>query len=81
MIPTEVPPAAEPTDTASTPTTDTWVVRFVVILLGLVALAVVIGGAVLAAQDHALPGELIAIGAGASGALAAMLSSTRSARN
>lgn len=42
----------------------------VVILLGFTVLATVVGGIWLAAGDSSLPGELIAIGAGAGGALA-----------
>lgn len=40
-----------------------------VILLGLVALATVIGGIWLASTGGTLPGEVIAIGAGAAGAI------------
>ena len=39
----------------------------------LVVVATVIGGIVLAAGDHTLPGELIAIGSAAGGAVAAYL--------
>ena len=50
----------------------------VVISLGLIAVIVVAGGIVLAGLDKTIPDALIAIGAGASGALAGVLSSTRS---
>lgn len=45
----------------------------VIIMLGAVGILVVVGGLVLAYNDKALPGELIAIGAGAVSAIAAIL--------
>lgn len=50
----------------------------VVIGLVLIAFTVVAGGIVLVAMDKRVPDALIAIGAGASGALAGVLASTRS---
>lgn len=50
----------------------------VVISLGLIALCVVAGALILAAFEKPVPGEVISIGAGASGALAGVLASTRS---
>ena len=50
----------------------------VVIGLALIALVVVAGGIVLAAMDKEVPQSLVVIGAGASGALAGVLASTRS---
>lgn len=50
----------------------------VVIFLGLVALVVTVGGVILANNDKPIPGELIALGSGALGALAGILSSSRS---
>lgn len=47
----------------------------VIVILGAVGLAVVIGGLFLANNDKSLPGELIAIGAGAVSAIAALLAS------
>lgn len=51
-------------------------VRIVIAVLGLLALAVVVGGIVLALDDKALPGELIAIGSAAAGAVGGILSRT-----
>lgn len=51
-------------------------VRLVIGVLGLLALAVVLGGIVLALDDKALPGELIAIGSAAAGAVGGILSRT-----
>lgn len=51
-------------------------VRMVIGVLGLLALAVVIGGIVLALDDKSLPGELIAIGSAAAGAVGGILSKT-----
>lgn len=45
-------------------------------VLGLLALAVVVGGIVLALDDKSLPGELIAIGSAAAGAVGGILSKT-----
>lgn len=50
----------------------------VVIGLVLIAFTVVAGGIVLTGMDKQVPDALIAIGAGASGALAGVLASTRS---
>lgn len=47
----------------------------VIVFLGLTGLLVVAGGLYLAANDKSLPGELIAIGAGAVSAIAAILAS------
>ena len=65
----------------SEPVTDTWSVRLVILFLGLTVLASVVGGLVLAGLDKTVPDTVIAVGSGAAGALAAMLASTRSARN
>ena len=51
-------------------------VRLVIAVLGLLALAVVVGGIVLALDDKTLPGELIAIGSAAAGAVGGILSKT-----
>lgn len=48
---------------------DPTTVRIALICLGLTVLAVVCGGVYLAANGGTLPGELIAIGAGAAGAI------------
>lgn len=53
--------------------------RLVVGVLGLLALAVVIGGIVLALNDKALPGELIAIGSAAAGAIGGILTKSDAA--
>lgn len=45
-----------------------------VVVLGLLALATVVGGIALAWSDRALPGEIIAIGAGAAGVIGGALS-------
>ena len=52
------------------------VVLVVIIALALLAFAVVIGGIYLTAIDKSLPGELIAIGSAAAGAVAGILSKT-----
>jgi drug/metabolite transporter (DMT)-like permease len=51
-------------------------VRIVIAVLGSLALAVVVGGIVLALNDKSLPGELIAIGSAAAGAVGGILSKT-----
>jgi hypothetical protein len=51
-------------------------VRLVIAVLGLLALAVVCGGILLALDDKSLPGELIAIGSAAAGAVGGILSRT-----
>lgn len=51
-------------------------VRTVILVLGALALLVVAGGVYLAANDKSLPGELIAIGSAAAGAIAGILSKT-----
>lgn len=51
-------------------------VRLVIAVLGLLALAVVVGGIVLALDDKSLPGELIAIGSAAAGAVGSILAKT-----
>lgn len=51
-------------------------VRIVIGVLGSLALAVVVGGIVLALNDKSLPGELIAIGSAAAGAVGGILSKT-----
>lgn len=51
-------------------------VRTVIAVLGLLAFAVVVGGIALAWVDKGLPGELIAIGSAAAGAVAGILSKT-----
>lgn len=56
--------------------TDRPTVRIVVAVLGIIAVAVVLGGIWLAADDKALPDALIAIGSGAAGAVAALLART-----
>lgn len=53
---------------------DTLAVRLALLLLGLVALAVVVGGIILAIDDKTLPGELIAIGSASIGAVAGVVS-------
>ena len=53
-------------------------VRLVIGLLGLLALATVVGGICLAFTDRGLPGELIAIGSAAAGSIAGILSHTSS---
>lgn len=47
-----------------------------IVALALLALAVVVGGIALAFSDRGLPGELIAIGSAAAGAIAGILSHT-----
>lgn len=54
-------------------------VRIVIAALGLLAFAVVVGGIYLTAIDKSLPGELIAIGAAAAGAVGGILSRTGAA--
>lgn len=51
-------------------------VRLVIGILGAVAVAVIIGSFVLAADDRAIPGELVAMGSLAVGAVAGILSKT-----
>jgi hypothetical protein len=51
-------------------------VLLVIAVLGALALAVVVGGIVLALEDKSLPGELIAIGSAAAGAVGGILSKT-----
>jgi hypothetical protein len=63
------------------PVTDTWTVRLVIIFLGLIGLVAAVGGLVLAGLDRSVPGEVLALGTGAAGALAGILASTRSSRN
>lgn len=53
--------------------TDTLTMRLAIAVLGLIAVATVVGGLVLANNDKTLPGELIAIGAGAAGAVAGLI--------
>ena len=53
-------------------------VRLVIGVLGLLALSTVIGGIYLTATGHELPGELIAIGSAAAGAIGGILSRTGS---
>lgn len=55
---------------------DQTTVRIVLCTLAALALAVVVGGIYLAAIDKSLPGELIAIGSAAAGAVAGILSKT-----
>ncbi len=50
----------------------------VVVFLGLVSLSIVIGGILLAADSKTVPSELVAMGSAALGALAGILSSSRS---
>lgn len=52
------------------------VVLIVVVVLGLLAFAVVVGGIYLTAIDKSLPGELIAIGSAAAGAVGGILAKT-----
>jgi hypothetical protein len=66
--------------TLDDPANDTWTVRVVAILLGVIALAVVVGGVVAALLERTLPGEIVTIGATAAGALGALLASTASRR-
>ena len=54
--------------------TDRLITVIVLVILGLLAMATVVGGIYLTAQDKSLPGELIAIGSLAAGAIAAILS-------
>lgn len=56
--------------------TDRITVRLVIGSLSALALVVVVGGIVLALDDKSLPGELIAIGSLAAGAVAGILSKT-----
>lgn len=61
--------------------TDTWVVRFVVLGLMAIALAVVVGEIVLLAlQRDLLPGEIVVLGSAAVGGLGGVLASTRSTK-
>lgn len=59
---------------------DGWVDVLIVLVLGIVAVATIGGGMVLALNDKDLPGELIALGAAAVGALSQRLPGS-SARN
>ena len=52
---------------------DPWVYRIVVLILGLVALASLVGTIMLTIQDHATPELLIALGSAAMGGLAGLL--------
>lgn len=56
--------------------TDQRTVRLVISILGLLAFATVVGGICLAFTDRGLPGELIAIGSAAAGAVGGILSHT-----
>lgn len=56
--------------------TDQKTVRLVISILGLLAFATVVGGICLAFSDRGLPGELIAIGSAAAGAVGGILSHT-----
>lgn len=58
--------------------TDQSTIRLVIGTLALLAFTVVAGGIFLTANDRALPGELIAIGAASAGAVAGILSRTTS---
>lgn len=58
---------------------DKTTVNLVIGVLGLLALSVVVGGIVLAMADKALPGELIAMGSAAAGAIGGILSKGGSA--
>lgn len=60
--------------TPQTRPTDVWLARGVVVALGLIALACVVGGLVVVVRGQDVPGEIIAIGSSAGGALAALLS-------
>ena len=62
------------------PVTDTWNVRLVILFLGFIALAVVVGGQLLSALDKEVPVSIVALGSGAAGALGGILASTRGAR-
>jgi len=74
--PVELDPAA-----AAEVHTDTWVVRFVVLGLMAIALAVVIGEiTLLALQRDLLPGEIVVLGSAAVGGLGGVLASTRSTK-
>jgi hypothetical protein len=57
--------------------TDTLTTRLVVIMLGSIALVTVVGGIILALNDRTLPDSLVAIGSGATGAVAALLAQAR----
>lgn len=92
MIPSESPegtaytyPAAteleEPQSATEPVVTDPWVVRAVVVALGLAVLAIVLVSAWLSVTDHApLPDTLTAIAPTAIGALGALLAGTLVAR-
>lgn len=64
------------TDPKGTAMNNQRTVLLVISVLGVLALAVVIGGIVLALDDKSLPGELIAIGSAAAGAVGGILSRT-----
>ena len=51
-------------------------VTLVILVLGVLAMAVVVGGIYLTAIDKSLPGELIAIGSAAAGAVGGILAKT-----
>lgn len=53
-------------------------VRLVILTLGVVALAAMVGGIVLAMDNKSLPGELIALGSVAVGGIASILAKTGS---
>lgn len=53
-------------------------VRVVIAVLGALALSTVIGGIALAFSDRTLPGEIIAMGSAAAGAVGGILSRTGS---
>lgn len=56
--------------------TDQKTVRLVIAILGLLALAVVVGGVILAVTDRSIPDALIAIGAGAAASVGSILAKT-----
>ena len=72
-------PTAEPV-TVTEPVTDTWNVRLVILFLGIIALAVVVGGQVLAAFDKEVPEQIVLLGVAAAGALGGILASTKGSR-
>lgn len=58
--------------------TDRWVIRAVVVILGVVATICVSGGFALAYADKQIPDALIALGSAAVGGVAALLARTGS---
>lgn len=58
--------------------TDAFVVRAVVVFLGLLAVLVVVGGVVLTFDGKTIPDALIAIGSAAAGSLGTILARTSS---